>query len=124
MIEAIEHSAGDCTSGVAGIAQHTTMRTKSLVVKQEHCSSILLATAAPARQSPADCMYAVQGIAAAVEAAAVAAAAAAGQHVLHFALAGIDCTDRIDLGKDWTKAAGIGRPGSKTFCRGSECGRT
>lgn len=122
VIEAIERRAEDCTSGVAGIGQHTTMRTKWLAVKQEHCSSILLATAAQGRQWAAGCMYVAQGIAAAVEAAA-AAAAAAGLRILHFALAGIGCMDRIDLGNDWTKAAGIGRPGSKTCCRGSGCGR-
>lgn len=66
-------------------------------------------------------MYAALGIAAVVEAAA--AAAAAGLGILHFALTGIDCIDRIALGNDWTKAVGIGRPGSKTFCRDSGCGR-
>ena len=66
-------------------------------------------------------MYAALGIAAVAEVAA--AAAAAGLSSLHFALAGIGCIDRIALGNDWTKAAGIGRPGSKTFYRGSGRGR-
>jgi len=121
VIEAIEHNAGDCTSEVAGIDQHTTMRTKLLAAKQDCCSSILLVIAAPGLQWAAGCMYAARGIAAAVEAAG--AAAVAGLGILHFAPAGIDCIDRIDLGNDWTKAAGIGRLGSKTFCRGSGCGR-
>jgi hypothetical protein len=119
VIEATEHSAGGCTSGAAGIGQHTTPRTKSLAVKQDCCSSILLATVALDRQRAAGYMYAVQGIvaAAAVEA---AAAAAADLRILHFALAGIGCIDR---GNDWTRAVGIGRPGSKTLCRGSGCGQ-
>lgn len=90
-------------------------------MKQDYCSGILLATAAPGRQWPAGCMYAALGIAAVVEAAA--AGPAAGLGILHFALAGIGCIDRIALGNDWTKAAGIGRPGSKTFYRGSGRGR-
>ena len=90
-------------------------------MKQDYCSGILLATAVPDHQWAAGCMYAALGIAAVVEAAA--AGPAAGLGILHFALAGIDCIDRIALGNDWTKAAGIGRPGSKTFCRGSGCGR-
>ena len=122
VIAVIEHSAGDCTSGVAGIGQHTTMRTKLLSAKQDRCSSILLATAAPGRQWAAGCMYAAQGTAAAaVEAAAVAAAAGLG--ILHSAQAGTDCIGRIGLGNDWTKAAGIGRRGSKTLCRNSGCSR-
>lgn len=121
VIAVIEHSAGDCTSGVAGIGQHTTMRTKLLSAKQDRCSSILLATAAPGRQWAAGCMYAAQGTAAVVEAAAVAAAA--GLSILHFARAGTDCIGRIGLGNDRTKAAGIGRRGSKTLCRNRGCSR-
>jgi len=119
VIGVTERSAGDCTSEAAGIGQRTTMRTKSLAVKQDCCSSILLATAVPDRQRAAGCMYAAQGIAAAA-AEAAAAVAVAGLRILHFALAGIDC---IDPGNDWRRAAGIGRPGSKTFCRDGGCSR-
>jgi len=65
-------------------------------------------------------MYAGQGTVAAAVAAEVVAVVAAELGILHFARAGIDCTDR---GNDWTKVAGIGRLGSKTFCRDSGCGR-
>jgi hypothetical protein len=119
VIGVIERSAGDCTSEAAGIGQHTTKRTKSLAVKQDCCSSILLATVVPDHQQVAGCMYAAQGIAAAA-AEAAAAVAVAGLRILHFALAGIDC---IDPGNDWRRAAGIGRPGSKTFCRDGGCSR-
>lgn len=122
VIVVIERSAGDCMSEAAGIGQHTMMRTKSLAVKQDCCSSILLVTAVPDRQQAVGCMCAAQGIAAAAAAVeAAAAVAVAGLRILHFALAGIDC---IDPGNDWTRAAGIGRPGSKTFCRDGGCGRT
>jgi hypothetical protein len=119
VIEATEHSAGDCTSEAAGIGQHTTLKRKSLAAKQDCCSSILLATVAPDRQRAAGYKYAVRGIVAAA-AEEAAAAVAADLRILHFALAGIGCIDR---GNDWTRAAGIGRPGSKTLCRGSGCGQ-
>jgi hypothetical protein len=119
VIEVIERSAGDCTSEAADIGQHTTPRTKWLAAKPEYCSGILLATAAPDLQRVAGYMCAGLGIAAAA-AVEAAAAVAVDLRILHFARAGIDCIVR---GNDWTKAAGIGRPGSKTLCRGSGCGR-
>jgi len=116
--EAIEHSAEGCTSEVAGIGLHKMVQTKWLSARRDCCSGILLATAALDRQWAAGCMYAAQGIAAVVEG---AAAVAAELCILHFAPAGIDYIDR---GNDWTRAAGIDRPGSKTWCRDSGCGRT
>jgi hypothetical protein len=93
VVEATEHSVGDCTSEAAGIGQCVTMRTKSLVASRCCYSGILPATAAPDRRSAAGCMVADQDTAAEAEAAAVPAEL----RILRSALAGIDC---IDPGSD------------------------
>jgi hypothetical protein len=56
MAGAIVRSAADCTSAAAGTGQRTTTRTKSLAVRQDCYSDILLATVALDRQSAAEYM--------------------------------------------------------------------